>query len=109
MSNKKNILQDTKDAVRVILVEANVLHQMEGNLPSNFAGAVEMILQTKGRVIGSGAGKLGHIGKCTMLLKKIANAGNAETMLCERKTFSGYNTVSNGFCELKLWAKQDKS
>ena len=49
-------------AARVISIEADALHQMAGDLPSDFAVAVEAILQTKGRVIVSGVGKSGHIG-----------------------------------------------
>ena len=49
-------------AARVISIEADALHQMAGDLPADFAGAVEAILQTKGRVIVSGVGKSGHIG-----------------------------------------------
>ena len=46
----------------MISIEADALHQMAGDLPADFAGAVEAILQTKGRVIVSGVGKSGHIG-----------------------------------------------
>ncbi len=49
-------------AARVISIEADALHQMARDLPADFAGAVEAILQTKGRVIVSGVGKSGHIG-----------------------------------------------
>lgn len=49
-------------AARVISIEADALHQMAGDLPADFAGAVDAILQTKGRVIVSGVGKSGHIG-----------------------------------------------
>lgn len=49
-------------AARVISVEADALHKMARDLPADFAGAVEKILQTKGRVIISGVGKSGHIG-----------------------------------------------
>lgn len=49
-------------AARVISIEADALHQMAGDLPGDFPGAVEAILQTKGRVIVSGVGKSGHIG-----------------------------------------------
>ena len=49
-------------AARVILIEGDALHQMAGDLPSDFASAVEAILQTSGRVIVSGVGKSGHIG-----------------------------------------------
>ena len=44
-------------AARVILIEGDALHQMAGDLPSDFASAVEAILQTSGRVIVSGVGK----------------------------------------------------
>ena len=50
-------------AARVISTEADALQQMAENLPYDFAGAVETILQTKGRVIVSGVGKSGHIGR----------------------------------------------
>jgi arabinose-5-phosphate isomerase len=49
-------------AARVISIEADALHQMAEDLPSDFASAVEAILQTKGRVIVSGVGKSGYIG-----------------------------------------------
>ena len=49
-------------AARVISIEADALHQMVSDFPSDFVGAVEAILQTKGRVIVSGVGKSGHIG-----------------------------------------------
>ena len=49
-------------AARVISIEADAMHQMARDLPSDFADAVEAILQTKGRVIVSGVGKSGHIG-----------------------------------------------
>ena len=44
-------------AARVISIEADALHQMVRDFPSDFVGAVEAILQTKGRVIVSGVGK----------------------------------------------------
>lgn len=49
-------------ASRVISVEAAALYKLAGDLPTDFAGAVDAILQTKGRVIVSGIGKSGHIG-----------------------------------------------
>jgi len=49
-------------ASRVISIEADALYQMAENLPADFVGVVEGILQTKGRVIVSGVGKSGHIG-----------------------------------------------
>jgi arabinose-5-phosphate isomerase len=49
-------------AARVISIEVDALHQMAGVLLSDFAGAVEAILQIKGRMIVSRVGKFGHIG-----------------------------------------------
>ncbi|MDB9696522.1 KpsF/GutQ family sugar-phosphate isomerase [Amylibacter sp.] len=49
-------------ASRVILTEADALHQMANDLPNDFTSVVEAILATKGRVIVSGVGKSGHIG-----------------------------------------------
>lgn len=49
-------------ASRVISIEAAALYELAGDLPRDFAGAVDAILQTKGRVIVSGIGKSGHIG-----------------------------------------------
>jgi arabinose-5-phosphate isomerase len=56
--------QDAINAIdaRVISIEADALYKMAGDLPTDFAGAVDTILQTKGRVIVSGVGKSGHIG-----------------------------------------------
>ena len=45
-------------AKRVISIEADAMHQMAGDFPADFIGAVEAILKTKGRVIVSGGRKL---------------------------------------------------
>lgn len=50
-------------AARVISIEADALHHLATKLPSDFASVVEAILQIRGRVIVSGVGKSGHIGK----------------------------------------------
>ena len=60
--NTKLLKDSISIASRVMSIEADALHQMAGDLPADFAGAVEAILQTKGRVIVSGVGKSGHIG-----------------------------------------------
>lgn len=62
-------MTDTKDnsvirsAKRVLKTEADAILQMVNELPTDFAGAVELILNAKGRVIISGVGKSGHIGR----------------------------------------------
>lgn len=50
-------------AARVIALEAAALTQLSQNLGPDFAQAAQMILATTGRVIVSGMGKSGHIGR----------------------------------------------
>ncbi|MBR9762456.1 MAG: KpsF/GutQ family sugar-phosphate isomerase [Rhodobacteraceae bacterium] len=50
-------------ARRVLRTEADALAHLAGNLPADFAPAVHKILGSKGRVIVSGMGKSGHIGR----------------------------------------------
>jgi arabinose-5-phosphate isomerase len=52
-----------KVAERVILAESEALIRLANNLPMHFTKIIEQILQTKGRVIVSGIGKSGHIGR----------------------------------------------
>lgn len=55
-----SILKAAKD---VIVQEAKALETMADTLPADFATVVDLIIQTKGRVIVSGIGKSGHIGR----------------------------------------------
>jgi len=50
-------------AQRVLSVEAAALAQMGEDLPGDFAPVINLILSAKGRVIVSGIGKSGHIGR----------------------------------------------
>ncbi|MCL4120956.1 UNVERIFIED_CONTAM: hypothetical protein GTU68_066996 [Idotea baltica] len=50
-------------AKRVLQIEANALNYLADNLPKDFSSAVEKILTCTGRVIVSGIGKSGHIGR----------------------------------------------
>lgn len=50
-------------ARRVLRTEADALAHLAGHLPADFAPAVHKILESKGRVIVSGMGKSGHIGR----------------------------------------------
>ena len=50
-------------ARRVLSVEADALRYLSGNLPGDFAPAIDAILGSSGRVIVSGIGKSGHIGR----------------------------------------------
>ena len=57
---KKNIEEVGKF---VIKAEASALLKMSKSLPRDFLGTVEAILNTKGRVVVSGVGKSGHVGR----------------------------------------------
>ena len=57
---KKNIEQVGKF---VIETEASALAKLASDLPKDFLGTVELILNTKGRVVVSGVGKSGHVGR----------------------------------------------
>lgn len=50
-------------ARRVIETEAEALHVLAAALDDSFARAVSLILETRGRVVVSGMGKSGHIGR----------------------------------------------
>ncbi len=50
-------------ARRVLSIEADALAFLAENLPEDFAAAVSAILDSPGRVIVSGIGKSGHIGR----------------------------------------------
>lgn len=50
-------------ARRVIDVEARGLNALAGALDASFSAAIELMLQSKGRLIVSGMGKSGHIGR----------------------------------------------
>ena len=57
---KKNIEQVGKF---VIETEASALLKLASDLPKDFLGTIESILNTKGRVVVSGVGKSGHVGR----------------------------------------------
>ncbi len=52
-----------RSARRVLQTEANAILELVEALPEDFAEVVELILKTEGRVIISGVGKSGHIGR----------------------------------------------
>ena len=57
---KKNIEEVGKF---VIKTEASALLKLAYDLPKDFLGAIKAILNTKGRVVVSGVGKSGHVGR----------------------------------------------
>jgi len=60
MMKKKNIHEIGKF---VIETEASALSKLASDLPADFAAAIDAVLKTKGRVVVSGVGKSGHIGR----------------------------------------------
>ncbi|MFZ5964868.1 KpsF/GutQ family sugar-phosphate isomerase [Thalassococcus sp. BH17M4-6] len=53
----------TDTAREVLTLEARALDALSDALPEDFAAAVDLILGTTGRVIVSGVGKSGHVGR----------------------------------------------
>ncbi len=47
----------------VIETEASALSKLASDLPVDFAAAIDAVLETKGRVVVSGVGKSGHVGR----------------------------------------------
>ena len=47
----------------VIETEASALSKLASDLPADFAAAIDAVLKTKGRVVVSGVGKSGHVGR----------------------------------------------
>ena len=47
----------------VIETEASALSKLASDLPADFAAAIDAVLETKGRVVVSGVGKSGHVGR----------------------------------------------
>ena len=60
MMKKKNIQEIGKF---VIETEASALSKLATNLPKDFAATIDAVLKTKGRVVVSGVGKSGHVGR----------------------------------------------
>jgi arabinose-5-phosphate isomerase len=50
-------------ARRTLRIEAQALHDLQDRLDDNFARAVDMLLNCRGRVVVSGIGKTGHIAR----------------------------------------------
>ena len=58
--NQNNIINNAK---RVLKIEADEIYNTLNNIDNNFALAVKLITQCKGRIVVSGMGKSGHIGR----------------------------------------------
>ena len=60
MKKKKNIQEIGQF---VIETEASALSKLASDLPADFSAAIDAVLKTKGRVVVSGVGKSGHVGR----------------------------------------------
>ena len=58
---KKKIIQEIGKFV--IETEASALSKLASDLPGDFSAAIDAVLKTKGRVVVSGVGKSGHVGR----------------------------------------------
>ena len=58
---KKKIIQEIGKFV--IETEASALSKLASDLPEDFSAAIDAVLKTKGRVVVSGVGKSGHVGR----------------------------------------------
>lgn len=63
------------ELVRVILSEAEVLNQLAKKVDNNYIEAIEALLSCRGRVVITGVGKSGHIGK--KIAATLASTGTA--------------------------------
>lgn len=70
-----------------ILTEANALHDMEQSLGEEFIRAVEIILGCKGKLIVTGMGKSGHIGR--KIAATLASTGTPSFFLHPAEAFHG--------------------
>lgn len=61
--NKANGSTDLESARRVLQIEADAISQLKAALDETFVQALDLITNAKGRVVVSGMGKSGHIGK----------------------------------------------
>jgi arabinose-5-phosphate isomerase len=68
-----------EEARRVIRTEARAIANLEGRLDDNFVTAVQMILASSGRVIVSGIGKSGIVGR--KLAATLTSTGTQATFL----------------------------
>lgn len=62
-SSSDSARQDIETARHTLLLEANALTQQASELDGDFTKTVDLILSLKGRLIISGMGKSGHVGK----------------------------------------------
>lgn len=76
-----------KTAQRVFEIEANEILKLSQRLTDDFAKAVEIILACKGKVIVSGMGKSGHIGR--KIAATLASTGTPSFFIHPAEAFHG--------------------
>ena len=74
--NSKDILERAK---LVLKIEFEEIQAVGDKLDSGFVGAIELISSSEGRVIVTGMGKSGHIGK--KISATLASTGTPSTFL----------------------------
>ena len=70
-------------AIRVLSVEAKAVEELKERLDENFARAVELLLATRGKVVVTGMGKSGLVGRkisATMASRLWQNATHLATL-----------------------------
>ena len=80
MSNQKlNLSQALAKAREAIAIEASAVQALEGRIDDNFARAVELLLNCRGRVVVTGIGKSGAVGR--KLAATLASTGTPALFL----------------------------
>ncbi|WP_419484041.1 SIS domain-containing protein, partial [Alistipes communis] len=83
-SKQNEILTVAREAIRT---EADALEKMERSLDEHFVKAIEMILQSRGKLIITGMGKSGLIGR--KMAATFASTGTPSFYLHPGEAFHG--------------------
>ena len=99
---------DLMEGVRVLALEATALMTLAQSLDARFTQALDLLWQTKGRVIVSGMGKSGHIGK--KIAATLASTGTPALFVHPAEASHGdLGMVSRGDTLLALSASGETS
>ena len=95
--SKKNIEEIGKVVVET---EASALSKLAANLPKDFSRTIEAVLKTRGRVIVSGIGKSGHVGR--KIAATLASTGTPSSFVHATEASHGDlgMVTSDDFCLL---------
>ncbi|PIU00122.1 MAG: D-arabinose 5-phosphate isomerase [Bdellovibrionales bacterium CG10_big_fil_rev_8_21_14_0_10_45_34] len=87
--------QIIKEAVRVLEIEAKAVLDLSKSISQNFVSAVETLYEAKGKVIVSGIGKSGHIGR--KIASTLNSTGTPAVFLHPAESFHGdLGVISSG-------------